>query len=201
MGEISNIIRSATSYRRIISTIGLLIAAIIISYAYITGTNGDKSADISLWLGIISAIILIIYALKTQKSPKIQYSVIIFGLLLVIVGIISVLTGGIFGTGTLSPIPVTGFIAAGLIIITLGVRIKEQSMDLGIQDERSLRIGTYGISYSWYLTYLTVACIGWLAGTKMVIVDGATICLLLIILMPISAMLFQWYFNKRGDVY
>jgi len=201
MREISNTDQSTHSHRRTVATVGLLAAAIIITYSLVQLSGGDRTADLPLWLGIIAAFTLVIYALKTGKSPIIQYGILAIGLLLVVFGIISALASGIFRAQTLTPMMITGFIAAGMILITLGVRMKERTGDLGIQDERSLRIGTYGISYSWYLTFLVVTCIGWVTGTKVVTIDGSMICLLLIILMPVSAMIFQWYFNRRGDVY
>jgi len=201
MREISNLSGSFQSHRRSISVVGLLVAAVIITYSLARLSSGDHSGDLLLWLGVISAITLVIYALKTRKSRVVQYGVIGIGLLLVVSGVLAALMKTLSGTGPLAPVMITGLIAAGMIIITLGVRMKERVEDIGIQDERSLRIGTYGISYSWYLTYLTIVCTGWLAGMKVIQIDGATICLLLIILMPVSAMIFQWYFNMKGDVY
>ncbi len=201
MREISNTSPSPQIQRRFIATIGLLVAAVIITYTLASLTGKDNAGDLSLWLGFISAITLVIYALKAGKSKVIQYGVVGIGLLLVVFGLISNFMNNPPGIGTINPIVITGLISAGLIIITLGVRMKERPEDIGIQDERSLRIGTYGISYSWYLTFLTIVCIGWLAGLHVVMIDGTTICLLLIIMMPVSAMIFQWYFNMKGDVY
>jgi len=201
MGEISNFWGSVQSHRRTISVVGLLIAAVIITYSLARLSSGDHSGDLLLWLGVISAITLVIYALKTRKSRVVQYGVIGIGLILVVSGLFAALMKALSGTVLFTPLMMTGLIAAGMIIITLGVRMKDRAEDIGIQDERSLRIGTYGISYSWYLTYLIIVCTGWLAGMKVIEIDGATICLLLIILMPVSAMIFQWYFNMKGDVY
>ncbi|HWQ63285.1 MAG TPA: hypothetical protein VN429_02630 [Methanospirillum sp.] len=201
MREISNIPRSAFTHRRIITSVGLLVSAVIITYSFVSLANGDQSGDILLWLGLIAAITLVIYALKTGKNRMIQYGVIGFGLLLVASGLVTVFIKSLPGNGMPTPLMITGLIAAGMIIIMLGVRMKERTGDIGIQDERSMRIGTYGISYSWYLTFLTIVCIGWLSGLKVISIDGASICLLLIILMPVSGMIFQWYFNMKGDVY
>ncbi len=201
MREIPNSPRSGHSHRRTIGVVGLLIAAVIITYFLARLSSGDHSGDLLLWLGVISAITLVIYALKTRKSRAVQYGVVGIGLLLIVSGVLAALMKALSGAVAFTPMMMTGLIAAGLIIITLGVRMKERAEDIGIRDERSLRIGTYGISYSWYLTYLTIVCTGWLAGMKVIQIDGATICLLLIILMPVSAMIFQWYFNMKGDVY
>ena len=201
MREIYNSSRSVHWHRRTVGVVGLLIAAVIITYSLARLSGGDHSGDLLLWLGVISAITLVIYALKTRKSRVVQYCVIGMGLFVVVFGILAALMKTLSGTGSLTPVMMVGLIAAGMIIITLGVRMKERAEDTGIQDERSLRIGTYGISYSWYLTYLIIVCTGWLAGMKVLQIDGATICLLLVILMPVSAMIFQWYFNMKGDVY
>ncbi|PWR70570.1 hypothetical protein [Methanospirillum lacunae] len=201
MREISNTSRSTFTHRRIIASVGLLVSAVIITYSFVSLTDGDQSGDILLWLGLIAAFTLVIYALKTAKNRMIQYGVIGVGLLLVVSGLITVFIKSLPVNGMPTPIMITGLIAAGMIVIMLGARMKERTGDIGIQDERSLRIGTYGISYSWYLTYLIIVCIGWLSGVKVIKIDGASICLLLIILMPVSAMIFQWYFNMKGDVY
>lgn len=201
MREISNILPITFSHRRIIATVGLLVSAIIITYSFVSLANGDQSGDILLWLGLIAAITLVIYALKTGKNRMIQYGVIGVGLLLVVSGLVTIFMKSLSGNGMPTPLMITGLVAVGMIVIMLGIRMKERTGDIGIQDERSLQIGTYGISYSWYLTFLTIVCIGWLSGVKAISIDGASFCLLLIILMPISAMIFQWYFNMKGDVY
>ncbi|MFH0968050.1 MAG: hypothetical protein V1862_10245 [Methanobacteriota archaeon] len=187
--------------RQIISTIELLIAAFIIVFTFVQVMNPGNSPDIVIWLGVLAAVTLIIHLLKQRADPRIPFIAILCGLALIATGVFPAVAAGIFGLPTIQPMTMTGLITTGIILITLAIRMRTSGEDFGIRDERSLRIGTYGLSYSWYLSFLTVAAIGWLVGTDMIQISGSQICLLLIILMPVSALIFQWYFNTHGDVY
>ncbi len=181
--------------------IELLIAAIIITFIFIQAIHPGNINVIGTTLSLISAIILIIHTLKQQRSLWISSFAIICGFVLICAGGITAMGLEIFGSTSSESIISVILISSGLILITLAVRSRTHPKDYGIRDERTLRIGTYGLSYSWYLTYLTIVIIGWMMGTRAITVDGTQICLLLIILMPVSALLFQWYFNTKGDVY
>ena len=180
----------------------LLIAATIITFVFIQAIHPENINLITTTLSLISAIILIIHTLKQQRSLWISSFAIICGFLLICAGGITAMGLEILGSTSSESINSVILISSGLILITLAVLSRTNPKDYGIRDERTLRIGTYGLSYSWYLTYLTIVIIGWMMGTRAIItVDGTQVCLLLIILMPVSALLFQWYFNTKGDVY
>ena len=88
----------------------------------------------------------------------------------------------------------------GMILLLLHWRMKRQDGELGLQDERSLRIGTYGIACSWYLTYIVVILLATAISLGGMQVPAESVVLILIILMPISTILFQTYFNHKGDI-
>lgn len=184
--------------RRTLIHLELIIAATIIAFTIIQVINPGHGASVAIWLGLIAAITLIIHVLKQSRDPRVVKVALICGLALIAGGVGVVMIPEISGIATIQPIDSTGLIVSGMVLILLTVRSKS---DLEVRDERTIRIGTYGLSYSWYLTYLVIAAIGWAMATDAIEISGVLICMTLIILMPVSAMIFQWYFNTRGDVY
>ena len=76
-----------------------------------------------------------------------------------------------------------------------------RSEDKRIVDERSQKIGSYGTAYSWYITFMAVILFFWLDMLDLLKVQVSTILGGLMFLMIGSALFFQWYYNRRGDVY
>jgi hypothetical protein len=68
------------------------------------------------------------------------------------------------------------------------------------QDERTKKIGAYGLSWSWFLTFIVLFVIFWLSVLGLVSFDVSTLAIFLILLMGVSAKGFQWWFFRRGDV-
>lgn len=184
--------------RRTLIHLELIVAATIIAFTIIQVMSPGHGAGLAIWLGLIAAITLVIHVLKQSRDPRMLKIAIICGLALVAGGIGAAIAAEISEAASLQPIDSTGLIVSGMILILLAVRTKA---DFGVRDERTIRIGTYGLSYSWYLSYLVIAAIGWAMATDTIEISGIMICMVMIVLMPVSAMIFQWYFNTRGDVY
>jgi len=68
------------------------------------------------------------------------------------------------------------------------------------QDERTKKIGAYGLSWSWFLTFIVLFVIFWLSVLGLASFDVSTLAIFLILLMGVSAKGFQWWFFRRGDV-
>ncbi|MBP1928872.1 hypothetical protein J2741_001419 [Methanolinea mesophila] len=68
------------------------------------------------------------------------------------------------------------------------------------QDERTRKIGAYGLSWSWFLTFIALFAIFWLNVLGLFTPDVSTLAVFLILLMGVSAKGFQWWFFRKGDV-
>ena len=198
--NVRNIKYEKPVFRKTLILIELLAAVIIILFTVFQILSREKTMDVVMMSGLFAAFILIIHTLKLSSASRNRKTIAIVGIALVTTGIIVAISTFFSHDGVSQPVIVTILIIMGMMLIIRGISPKTAS-DYQIQDERTLRIGTYGLAYSWYLTFLTIAVIGWLIGTDTIEVTGDLICLLLIILMPMSAMIFQSYFNRQGDVY
>lgn len=91
-------------------------------------------------------------------------------------------------------------LTGGLIVALIaGVKLRRGLQD-DIQDERTKKIGAWGITYSWYLTFLFIVFL-WLADSFGIKAPDSEILLyLLILIMSLSAYIFQSYFSYRGDI-
>ncbi|HQD25235.1 MULTISPECIES: hypothetical protein [Methanoculleus] len=100
------------------------------------------------------------------------------------------------GTEALSSILVT----IGMVIIAVAAVRHWRFRDELERDERTQKIGAYGISYSWLVTLIFLALLFWAnyLGVLTLTVEG--VLLSTILLMGLSARLFQWYLFRQGDV-
>jgi len=119
----------------------------------------------------------------------------IFGILLIVLGMVQgILSGWEENTGT-SALIVSGIV---VVIFLFG---KELRTGEGLrQDERTKKIGAWGLSYSWFVTFITLFILFWIRYLNLVSLDPQMVILLLVLEMAISVRLFQWYFFRRGDV-
>lgn len=69
-----------------------------------------------------------------------------------------------------------------------------------IQDERTRRIGAYGLSWSWFLTFIVLFGFFWLDYLGVWSPDVGTLSVVLILLMGVSAKAFQIWLFRKGDV-
>ncbi|MDI6718960.1 MAG: hypothetical protein QMD46_05055 [Methanomicrobiales archaeon] len=68
------------------------------------------------------------------------------------------------------------------------------------QDERTRRIGAWGLSYSWFTTFLLLFVLFWIDYLELIRLETQAVLLVLVLTMALSARLFQWHFFRRGDV-
>ncbi|KDE56323.1 hypothetical protein [Methanoculleus sp. MH98A] len=100
------------------------------------------------------------------------------------------------GTEALSSLMVT----IGLVILAVAVVRHWRFRDEPERDERTQKIGGYAISYSWLLTIVFLALLFWVDYLGVVALTVEAVLLSAILLMGLSARLFQWYLFRQGDV-
>ncbi|MBN1194532.1 MAG: hypothetical protein JXA08_04195 [Methanomicrobiaceae archaeon] len=111
------------------------------------------------------------------------------------------LTGGLvqLPLGT-SDGPVSLMISTGFVMVLLAAFRLLQPESVYQQDERTKKIGAYGLSYSWFLTFLVLFALFWINYLHIFALDVETVTVGLILMMGISAKLFPWHLFRKGDV-
>ncbi|WP_421909595.1 hypothetical protein [Methanolacinia petrolearia] len=183
--------------RKIVLTNIFGIAAVIIALVVTYLSTGGLSADAVVWGGMIVLLLIAITAVKTGKRKEYNYAGAVVGGIMIVAGLaLSAFSYSVTGETTGS-----GIITGGIILFIICFASLRKSADSDIRDERSLKIGTWAISYSWYLTFLAVIVMFWLSYLDIVKIDACAALGLLIMLMPLSTVVFQWYFSGKGDLY
>ncbi|MDD3372310.1 MAG: hypothetical protein PHE39_01385 [Methanoculleus bourgensis] len=100
------------------------------------------------------------------------------------------------GIEALSSILVT----IGLVTIAVVVMRYWRFRDELESDERTKKLGAYGLSYSWLLTLIFLAILFWVDYLGLLALPVGGVLLVTILLMALSARIFQWYLFRQGDV-
>jgi uncharacterized membrane protein len=126
-------------------------------------------------------------------KPKNLYRIMI-GVLMVISGIISI----IMTVG--NPIVGTILVCAGLAFLFTGIVRHRKFGDDPESDERSKKIGAYGLSYAWLTGLFFMVALLWLdnLGLLKLSTNNALSCSILVL--TISAVIYQTYLFRKGDV-
>lgn len=85
------------------------------------------------------------------------------------------------------------------IIAVLLVRLRRNG-NLPEKDERTKKLGAYGLSYSWLITFVALNLLFWIDRLQFVQLTVSCVIFILFILMLVTAKGFQWYFLSKGDV-
>jgi peptidoglycan/LPS O-acetylase OafA/YrhL len=133
---------------------------------------------------------------KWYKTRAWMGVIFFFGVFLLAAGLYGLLIGP-SGSGE-------GFanyaISMGFIMVLLaGTRLLRGESSF-MQDERTRKIGAYGLSYSWFLTFLALFGVFWLDYFGVPLPDAGTLAVIFILLMGISARVFQSWLFRKGDV-
>jgi hypothetical protein len=121
---------------------------------------------------------------------------LIFGVTLLIAGLAELLFMPVDGPGNMA----ISFVTFGFILVFLaGARLFRDETDF-LQDERTRKIGAYGLSWSWFLTFIMLFGFFWLDYLGIYKPDAGTLAVILILLMGVSAKVFQWHLFRKGDV-
>ena len=119
---------------------------------------------------------------------------IIIGTLMLVSGLISSVFepgGSIFST-----ILITG----GCAFLAVGILRHRQYREGPESDERSKKIGAYGLSYAWLTGVIFISVLYWLDITGILLLGTQVVLALSLMVLAISAVLYQMYLFKRGDV-
>ncbi len=68
------------------------------------------------------------------------------------------------------------------------------------KDERTIKIGAYGLSYSWFISLMVIALLFWVDELGMVQLSAQQVLGILMFTMIITAKGIQWYLFRKGDV-
>lgn len=120
----------------------------------------------------------------------------LFGVILLAVGLFQTLTMPAEAPGNIADYS----IAAGFVMMILAGARMLRGEPHYLQDERTRRIGAWGLSYSWFLTFLAMFGVFWLDYLEIASPDAGTLSVIFILLMGISAKLFQTCLFRKGDV-
>jgi len=119
---------------------------------------------------------------------------IVIGTLMLVSGLISSVfepVGSVFSTI---------FITAGCAFLAVGILRHRQFKDGPESDERSKKIGAYGLSYAWLTGILFISLLYWLDIMGILLLRTQLALAFSLIVLAISAVLYQMYLFQRGDV-
>jgi len=126
-------------------------------------------------------------------KPRNFYRIII-GILMTISGIASmILTAGEAIIGMI-------LLVAGLVFLITGIIRHRQYGDDPESDERSKKIGAYGLSYAWLTGLLFMFCLFWLDYLGILRLGTQVALAISIVVLALSARLYQIYLFRKGDV-
>lgn len=126
-------------------------------------------------------------------KPKNIYRIII-GILMIISGIASmILTSGEAIIGTI-------LLVAGLVFLITGITRHWQYGDGPESDERSKKIGAYGLSYAWLTGLFFMFSLFWLDYLGILVLGTQVALALSIVVLALSARIYQIYLFRKGDV-
>jgi drug/metabolite transporter (DMT)-like permease len=119
----------------------------------------------------------------------------------VIVGIVGIISGvaelvNPEGDG----IAAAAFLAGGLAFLVAGITRWRKYGEGPEQDERSRRIGAWGMSYSWLLTVFFMWALFLLDHFRVVMLTAGAALGASVVVMALSAVAFQAYLSRKGDV-
>jgi len=119
---------------------------------------------------------------------------IIIGALMILSGIVSLLlTAG-------DTIISTMLLAAGFAFLVTGISRHRRYGNDPESDERSKKIGAYGLSYAWLTGLLFMSGLFWLDYIGIFRMSAQNALALSVVVLALSAVIFQTYLFRKGDV-
>jgi hypothetical protein len=119
---------------------------------------------------------------------------ILIGALMIISGIVSiVMSAGEAIIGTI-------LLVAGIAFLFIGIIRHRRDGEFPESDERSKRIGAYGITYAWLTGLLFMFALVWLDYCNLLRLNTQNALILSIVVLVLSARIYQIYLFRKGDV-
>ena len=119
---------------------------------------------------------------------------IIIGILMLISGFVSlILASGEFVIGSI-------LLVAGITFLIAGVTRHFRDGENPESDERSKKIGAYGLSYGWLTGLLFMFALFWLDYLNFLRLGTQVALALSIVVLALSARMYQIYLFRKGDV-
>ncbi|HSQ93508.1 MAG TPA: hypothetical protein VLL74_04360 [Methanoregula sp.] len=119
---------------------------------------------------------------------------VVLGIVLIASGAVSVLlSAGEAVAGTI-------FLAAGLAFLITGISRHRNYGDGPESDERSKKIGAYGLSYAWLTGLIFMAGLFWLDYLGIFRISAQNALAASILILTLSAIAYQTYLFRKGDV-
>ena len=126
-------------------------------------------------------------------KPRNLYRIII-GALMITSGIVSILlTAGEVIIGTM-------LLAAGFAFLITGISRHRKYGDEPESDERSKKIGAYGITYAWLTGLFFIFGLFWLDYLGVLRLSTQNALALSVVVLALSAVIYQTYLFRKGDV-
>jgi hypothetical protein len=119
---------------------------------------------------------------------------IIIGTLMLISGLVSIVL--ISGEAVIGPV----FLTAGLAFLITGIIRHRSYGDDPESDERSKKIGAFGLSYAWLTGLFFMFGLFWLDYLGILRIGTQPALALSIVVLALSALVYQLYLFRKGDV-
>jgi len=126
-------------------------------------------------------------------KPRNLYRIII-GALMITSGIVSILLTA--GEAIIS----TMLLAAGFTFLRTGISRHRKYGDEPESDERSKKIGAYGITYAWLIGLFFMFGLFWLDYLDVLRLSTQNALALSVVVLALSAVIYQTYLFRKGDV-
>ena len=118
---------------------------------------------------------------------------IIIGVLMILSGIVSLLiTSGETIIGTV-------LLAAGFAFLITGISRHHNYGDDPESDERSKKVGAYGLSYAWLTGLFFMFGLFWLDYLDLLRLSTQNALALSVVVLALSAVIYQTYLFRKGD--
>ncbi len=126
-------------------------------------------------------------------KPRNMYRIII-GILMVTYGLAFIsLNGGDAVVGTV-------LLTAGLVFLITGILRHRKYGDGPESDERSKKIGAYGITYAWLTGLFFMTGLFWLDYAGWLRLGTRNALAVSVVVLALSAVIYQMYLFRKGDV-